>query len=222
MIICFAVGTAYDVDDCVIDDDEATTIRHGIVVKAISTTEDIDDWDDAVEKGFIVELKLREVLAKPVDTSTGEAFVESVKNVVEEGDDVSEGNSLSGNTLGSSNSMAMYVTHGVMSNLDVKTMAGAFQASKIALPIENVKVIKDFGKGRSNYYAFICDTRGIKLHPNYRRLKKDDIGENDFVNLILHLGFTPYFSRNVFFHVYKEPSLTTAKRIRAKKTEESK
>lgn len=216
----FDASQTYDVNMCV-KKDESNNTEHGIIVKKIEKDAGLKDWNDAVNQGYIIVLNLVEELAKPIDTATGESFIESVKNIVETASEDNEGNSLNGNTLGTSDTLKMYVQHKILGNLDVQTLAGAFQEKRLALPLE-VKSIKDFGSISKQYYAVVIDTRGVKLHPNYRAMRTNENGDGDFLNIFLHLGFTPYASRNVFIHVYKQPDELTKKVTEIKKVAKSK
>lgn len=220
----FNPATDYAVNSLVIDDEDAQTKRHGIFVKPYdaSEVEDISDWDDAVDQGFIIELHLVETLAKPVDTETGEAFIESAKALAERLGENGEGDSLNGNVLGVQKTLQMYIRHGIIPNLEVQTQAGAFQLGKLALPMP-IKALRDFGDLDPKYYAIVVDTRGVKLHPNYGPVVRENMNaDGDFLNLFLHFGVTPFGSRNTAIHVYKEPDQVQAKKVVKATKKESK
>lgn len=176
-----------------------------ILVKPYSAG-DASNFANAVEKGFLIELDLVTELAKPVDTSTGEAFVKQVKNDVEKASDVSEGHSLNGNTLGvtPTEGLVLILSQGIASVIDVDVLAGAFHTDKVALPAKQV-VIRDFGNADGDIYAILMDARGMRLHNTYRAVRENVNGDGDFLNLFAHSEWTAHVSRNTFVKVYKAP-----------------
>lgn len=178
---------------------------YGIVVKGIPASPAIADWATAVSGGYIIEYSLMTELAVPTDDSTGEAFIQSVKEVVEKAGDLSEGNSLNGNTLGAVEGLTLFVTQGIMPVLDVKTLAGAFHLEKVALP-SRVVVLRDFGNASNDFYAVLMDSRAMRLHNSYRATRENMNGDGDFLNLFEHTEDTAWISRNAFIHVWKKPA----------------
>lgn len=186
------------------------TTSTGIVVKAYTANASAS-WADAVAKGYIIEYDLIEYLAKPTDSTTGEDFLVKVKEDVEVASDVSEGHSLNGNTIGAVKGLVLIVRQGIMPNLDVKTMAGAFHLDKVAVPVR-VIVVKDFGSyvedGDSNEvkpFAVLMDNRAFRLHNTYNAVRENFNGDGDFLNLFRHTEDTAYISRNAFVKWYCEP-----------------
>lgn len=175
-----------------------------LVFRAYSAN-DATSLDDAVEKGYLVELDLVTELAKPVDSTTGEAFIEQIKADVEIGEDNSQGHSLNGNSLGATKGLKLILLQGVKPNIEVNTQAGAFQADKVAFPSEPA-IIPDFGDDNSNAYAVLMDARGIKLHNTYRAVRENLNGDGDWLNLFFHVEYTCHVSRNTFVKVYKAPA----------------
>ena len=151
--------------------------------------------------GYLIPINLAEEVPVPEDTSTGEAFIKAVRNAVEISQDVSEGYSFNGNTIGAEEGLVLYVKQGVTSVLDVDTMAGAFHLDKIALPVE-IKVIKDFGSYSGKAYALLGDRRGVKLHLDYEAIRENFNGFGDFLSLYSHIESTGWISRNAFFHAF--------------------
>lgn len=192
----FATSTAYSVGAVLKSSSEV-----GVVVKAIKADGGLT-WATAKSGGYVVLYDLVETLAQPVDTSTGEAFVKSVKSAVEIAQDISEGHSLNGNTLGASEGLVLLVKQGIIPAVEVDVMAGAFQQQKVSIPAE-VKVIKDFGSDASNVYAILMDKRGMALFNTYRSVKEQFNGAGDFLNLFYHTEETAHISRNTFVRVYK-------------------
>lgn len=158
--------------------------------------------------GALVKLDILKAIAKPVDTETGENFIQSVLEAVEVASDVSEGNSFNGNTIGANEGLILYVKQGVMPSVQVRTLSGAFHKDELAIPA-TVKVIKDFGNPSSDLgrraYAILLDTRACRLHEGYRAVRENFNGDGDFLNLFGHLELTAYFSRNAFVKIFVEP-----------------
>ena len=113
---------------------------------------DAADWAGAVAGGWIIPLDLVETLAQPIDDTTGEAFIESVKKAAEIASDISEGHSFNGNSLSGNGGLTLLLKQGIQPVLDVKTLAGAFHRDELAIPAE-IRVIPDFGNADGDYYA---------------------------------------------------------------------
>ena len=158
----------------------------------------------ALSGGYIVPLELVTEIAKPVDTSTGEAFIKQVLEDVEVASDFSEGNSLNGNTLGASDEagLVLVVKQGVIPSLKVDTYAGAFNREDLAVPAQMV-IIKDFGDADADVYAMLVDRRIMRLHNTYRAVRENQNGQGDFLNMFYHTENTAHVSRNAFVKVYK-------------------
>ena len=174
--------------------------NYGVCVKA-KTHAVGDNWAGLVAGGYIIPINFVRELAVPEDTSTGEAFIKAVKECVEIAQDVSEGYSLNGNTIGAEMGLAMYVKQGVMPSLEVDTMAGAFHLDKLSTGL-NAKTIRDFGSTNSNAYAIIMDKRAVRLHVDYEAVRENFNGAGDFLNLFSHLELTGFISRNAFFTIF--------------------
>lgn len=174
----------------------------GILVKPY-TGSAAADWDAAVAGGWIIPLDLIEELDIPVDTTTGEDFLESLKKSAEIASDLSEGHSLNGNTLGGNAGLTLIVKQGIIPTLDVRTLAGAFQEQKLAVPAEIISV-PDFGSADSDYYAILIDNRGMRLHPTYNATRENPNGLLDFLNVFRHTENTAWISRNTFVKVWKD------------------
>ena len=173
----------------------------GVVVKEIPAT-NTDGWATLVGAGKIIEYNLLSVVAKPVDTSTGEAFIKALKGCLEQCNDISEGNSLNGNTLGAIEGVTLIVRQGVMPSLDVDTMAGCFHLDRISLPA-NLIVLRDFGSASDDYYAVLMDSRAMRLHNTYRATRENVNGDGDWLTLFEHTEDTAWISRNAYIHVFK-------------------
>lgn len=198
----FAISTAYSVGDYVrkaSSGDDAKVFA--IVVKAIANT-NTHNWAAAVAAGELIVFDLFKVLAKPVDTSTGEAFIEQVKADLEVASDLSEGHSLNGNSLGAVESLVLVVKQGVIPNLEVNTFAGAFHSEDLAVPADIV-IVKDFGSANDKYYAVLMDRRGMRLHNTYNATRENINGDGDFLNIFRHTEDTAHVSRNTFVRIYQ-------------------
>ena len=175
----------------------------GILVKPYPSN-GAADWAGAIAAGYIVPLDLVTEIAKPVDTSTGEAFVKQVKADLEAASDVSEGHSLNGNTLGAVEGLTLTVRQGVIPALEVDTYAGAFNRSDLAMPAEIV-VVNDMGSASNDVFAVLMDNRGMRLFPTYDAVRNNANGAGDFENIYYHMEDTAHISRNTFVKVYKVP-----------------
>lgn len=201
----FTANTKYDVGEYLRSASSGTGIKYGVVVKPIAVDTPLANWGAAVSGGYIIVADLVSELALPVDTSSAEAFIKQLRADVEVASDVSEGHSLSGNTLGATSGLVLLVKQGVMPILDVDAMAGAFHLDKIGLPAE-VKVIKDFGSDNSGVYAMLIDTRAVRLHNSYRAVREIMNPSSDALSLFLHTENTAHYSRNTFVKIYRPAS----------------
>lgn len=201
----FAISTAYNVGAYVRKASTGVGAKvFAIVIKKIADT-NTHDWATAVANGELIPLELIQEIAKPVDTSTGEAFIEQVKKDLEVASDLSEGHSLNGNSLGAVSPLKLIVKQGVLPSLMVQTMAGAFHSEDLAIPAEIV-VVKDFGSADSKYWAVLMDARGMRLHNTYNATRDQVNADGDFVSVFRHTEDTAHVSRNTFIKVYAEPS----------------
>ena len=203
-VAVFATATAYT--EGTLLKDNATPTEWGIVVKAIPSSPAIANWAAAKAGGYIIVYSLKSELAQPTDDSTGEAFIEEVKKVVEQAGDLSEGNSLNGNTLGGSEEAGLVLVckQKVFPALRVKTIAGAFNKEQIAIPAQ-VVVIPDFGDADDDIYAMLVDRRIMRLHNTYRAVRENMNGQGDFLNYFFHSENTAHVSRNCYVKVYMVP-----------------
>lgn len=197
----FVGSTAYNVGDVL--KDSATPTAWGIVVTAITVADAYANWAAAVNSGKLIVYSMVTEIAKPVDATTGEAFIEEAKKCVEQAQDISEGNSINGNTLGAVEGLVLIVKQGILPNLDVNTLAGAFHENRLILP--DTIVLRDFGSTSSKAYAVLMDSRAMRLHNTYRATRENLNGDGDFLNLFEHTEDTAWISRNAFIHVFVEP-----------------
>lgn len=140
---------------------------------------------------------VKQVLAKPVDTVSGEAFIKAVKNIAEDASfarDITVGDKTI--TLGAAEGLTLYLNKGIMSSLEVDTLAGAFNKEDLAMPV-TIKVV-DFGAtgmGTNQAYGLIVDNRAIKLFPNRNTVGEDVNAYHDFVTVSRHVIDTPFVSK---------------------------
>ena len=170
----------------------------GVKTDAVAKT-----WAANVAAGNIVVYNLVETLAKPIDTQTGEAFVESVKKKVEDGEFISEGNALNGATIGAAEGLYLFIKKGLRPILDVQVEAGAFNPEKLAIPAKIV-VVDDIPTEDGKTYAILADTRAMRLHPTYMAIREQLNGRGDYMNYFLHTENTAFISKNCFLHVWKD------------------
>ena len=159
--------------------------------------------DSLVSSGVLVPYLQKVVVAKPVDTASGENFFIAAKKIVEKAEDVSEGYSLNGNTIGAELGLSMYVKQGVVPNLEVQTLAGAFHKENLSVGVD-MKVIKDFGASTSSAYAILCDNRALRLHTGYVATREQGNASGDFITLVGHREYTAFASRNAFIVIFCE------------------
>lgn len=152
-------------------------------------------------EGVLIELQMIEEVPIPEDSTTGENYIKALKAAVEKAQDISEGYSLNGNTIGAEMGLALYVKQGVMPSLEVDTMAGAFHLEKLATGVE-AKVIKDFGSTTSKAYTVLADKRFARLHIDYEAVRENFNGFGDFLNLFSHIESTAFISRNCFVKIF--------------------
>ena len=198
----FAPATAYSTINTLLKDNNTPT-QWGILVKAYASNS-ATSWSDAVAKGYIIVLDLITAIPAPTDTTTSNNFIKQIKKDVEVADDLSEGHSLNGNTIGAVQGLTLILKQGVIPELEVESFAGAFNRADLAVPA-NIVVVKDFGTADADYYALLIDSRGMRLHNTYRALRDNPNGEGDFLNLFDHTEDTAYLSRNSFVKAYKKP-----------------
>ena len=159
------------------------------------------DGNELLAEGILIEFQMVEEIPVPEDATTGENFIKALKSAVEKAQDVSEGYSFNGNTIGAEQGLALYVKQGVMPSLEVDTMAGAFHLEKLSTGVE-AKVIKDFGNTTSKAYAILMDRRGARLHIDYEAVRENFNGFGDFLSLFSHIETTAFISRNCFVKIF--------------------
>ena len=200
----FATTTEYNVGTYVRSASSGQNIKKAIVVKKIASS-NTDNFATCVENGYLIVLDLITEIALPVDTQKGEAFIKQVKKDVEIAQDLSEGHSLNGNSLGATEGLVLIVKQGVIPDLEVDTYAGAFNRGDLSTNVEQI-IVKDFGDADDDYFAILMDRRGARLHETFRGTYENLNGKGAFMNVFRHIETTSYISRNTFVKVYKNPS----------------
>lgn len=152
-------------------------------------------------------------LAIPEDTATGEAFIKDVKKRIQDSSFVSEGDTIATGVLHGatpSGSLVLFVKKGVAPSLEVDTLAGAIDGSKLNLPVREITV-DDFGSviladgttdKSDNVYAILADERGIKFHNGYDATRNQINADGDFENFVRHKEDTAFLSKYTYVHVY--------------------
>ena len=179
---------------------QGSPAKYAVCVKA-KTHAVGDTWATLVSGGYLILIDFVKVVPVPEDTSTGEAFIKAAKDKVEQFQDISEGNSLNGNTLGAEQGLSLYMKQGIKSILDVDTLAGAFHESRLNIDVDT-KVIKDFGSTTSKAYAILMDKRAVRLHTDYEAVRTNQNGFGDFESLFSHMEYTGFISRNAAFVIF--------------------
>ena len=180
---------------------DSDSVNHWAVCVVNQTAAINKDGNELEADGILIELQMMEEVPVPEDSTTGENFIKALKASVEKAQDVSEGFSLNGNTIGAEQGLALYVKQGVMPSLEVDTMAGAFHLEKLSTGVE-AKVIKDFGATTTKAYAILMDRRGAKLHIDYEAVRENFNGYGDFLSLFSHIESTAFISRNCFVKIF--------------------
>lgn len=162
-------------------------------------------WADAVAAGQIVVFELAEDIAKPTDTSSGEAFIKKVLDDVEIASENSQGHSLNGACIGAVENLRLYTLQGVRSVFSVDVKAGAFHRDELELGAE-MRSLPNFGNYAGNTWAVLTDSRTFVLFLGYMAMRVRENADGDFVNFVRHLRYTPFMSRSTFIKLYREPA----------------
>ena len=159
--------------------------------------------------GYWVEEHLVAEVAKPIDSSTGEAFLLAAKDAVSDAMHIeTEGNSLNGVMLGRvpTDTLVLYVLDSVKHNIDIKTIAGAFHEDRLSVNVQ-VKGVSTLGSNcPSDVYAILVDTRGVKLCPHVSYTMQSPWARSGWITISRHEQPLPFISRNTFVKIFKEPA----------------
>lgn len=175
---------------------------HGIVLANKGEIAANTSWADAVEDGDICVYDLATTIAKPTDSATGEAFIETVLDDVEIASDNSSGHSLNGATIGAVSDLRLYTLHGIKSKLSVKVKAGAFHRDELELGAK-MTALPDFGEYNGKTWAVLCDSRMFVLYTGYMSVRTRENADGDFLNFVRHMKHTPFMSRSTFIRLYR-------------------
>ena len=147
-----------------------------------------------------------ETLASPADTETGANFILSVKKAIENAKRRNEGNCISGALIGGASNLVLCVKKGIMPEIEVNTLMGAIHDEYGKFGVE-VKTVDSFGTDASgtevNAYAFLFDTRGIKLHNSYTAVRSQASANKDKVLFVRHYEDTGFISKYTYMHAWK-------------------
>lgn len=143
------------------------------------------------------------------DADKGEAWIETIKNAVEDASFAHDETIASGVTafIGAAPSMTLYIKKGVMSALQVKTLAGAFNKDELGLGVK-VKVVDDFGnvnigEAVGNYVGILVDDRAIRLHPHNSSVRVEPQYGNDQVTTYGFEEYTGFISKFCYMRAIK-------------------
>lgn len=192
----YVQGTQYAVGTYVKSGDE-----FGVVVTKIETADNLT-WANAKANGYVNLLDLKKVVAKPVDTDTGEAFIKAMINTAEDASYINSAHNLNGAVMGAEEGLVVYCLKGIKSVLDVDVLAGAFHRENVAMPM-TIKYVDSFGNYAGNAFAIAVDSRGLKLHSAYQATRDQSNGAGNFINYYRHTEFTAFISRNTFIRVFE-------------------
>ena len=135
----------------------------------------------------------------PTDTSSGEAFVKSVKSYVNKFTKIhDEYNLLKVPVKSQLEDIVLYILEGYEEVIDVGVLAGAFNVGKVSIPV-TVKTVEDFGTLAVNTlaYALLVDTRGVKVHTLHETASQEDIGRSEFITYFLNYQPVCHISKAV-------------------------
>lgn len=188
------------------------TAFSNLISNSLSTLDSsVNAWNYAAKRQLIGNAALKaiavsglsEVLAIPTDATTGEAFIQRIKELGEIASDMNDHN-LAKHTCAGAPSLKLYVKQGVIPALQVQTMAGAFNRDDLAVPA-TIKTVLDFGKGTGleNVYAVLVDERALKLCDDVNYVMADSDGGQGVENMWRHLKQTAFISKYGFIHVFK-------------------
>ena len=196
----FATSTAYG-KGAYVNGTHAGGTKYGVVFHAIPAS-NTQTFTQLVTAGTIILIDdMVQTLAKPIDTTTGEAFIKAVKDALEYAKDLNSGNALSGAQLGATEGLVLLINKGIIPSLEVDTMAGAFNKDELLTGVEMVDI--DFGSYTGKAYAILCDKRTLRLHNSFRRTEDQRNALKCFTNIFDHTEDTAFASLNTFARVFK-------------------
>lgn len=174
---------------------------YGVVVNAIPAN-NTQTFAQLVTAGSIVTLgNMVEIVARPANTATGEAFIKAIKSTLEYAKDMNSGYALSGMQLGATEGLVLLINKGIIPSLEVDTMAGAFNKDELLTGVEMIAI--DFGSYTGNAYAILTDRRTLRLHNSFRQTGTQRNEFKHFTNIFAHTEDTAFASVNTFVKVFK-------------------
>lgn len=132
----------------------------------------------------------------PSNVATAEAFIKLIKKrVTELAEFLTDTNNMS-KVIAKADSLILYIKGSdIIPELDVEALAGAFNQSKVEIPVE-VKILEDFGTitEDANVYAILMDPRTVRLHPHNLNAETQRNADGEFTNFYVHESYTGYIS----------------------------
>jgi hypothetical protein len=196
----FAISTAYG-KGAYVNGTHAGGTKYGVVFHEIPAS-NTQTFTQLVSAGDIILIDdMVQTLAKPIDTTTGEAFIKAIKEALEYAKDLNSGNALSGAQLGATEGLVLLINKGIIPSLQVDTMAGAFNRGDLLTGVEMIDI--DFGSYSGKAYAILMDRRGLRLHNSFRMTEDQRNALKSFTNIFDHTEDTAFASLNTFARVFK-------------------
>ena len=147
--------------------------------------------------------------AVPSDVATAEAFIKLIKKrVTELAEFLTDTNNMS-KVIAKADSLILYIKGSdIIPELDVEALAGAFNQSKVEIPVE-VKILEDFGTitEDANVYAILMDPRTVRLHPHNLNAETQRNADGEFTNFYVHESYTGYISGYTNVNVFTTTGL---------------
>ena len=195
----FAAKTAYTTGTAVRKD--TNNSAYAIVFKDIPASNTLD-WAGAIGAGYLAPVNLVEKVDVPNDDVKGEAFIIAVKEAVRKMKFKNHEN-LNGALVKPTPeaNRRLVIDTSLMPELEVKTLAGAFHADRLAMPA-TMSEVEDFGTGNSDVLAILLDDRGAKLHNSYNATRTQELADDDAILYVKHTEDTAFISANTFVHVF--------------------
>lgn len=133
----------------------------------------------------------------PSDVTTAESFIKLVKKRITELLDFQTDSNNMGGVISKADGLVLYVKgSSLIPELDVEALAGAFNQSKVEIPV-TVKAVENFGTmtNDNNVYAILMDPRTARLHPHRLNVESERNSTGEFTNYLAHETFTVYISK---------------------------
>lgn len=144
-------------------------------------------------------------LAIPTDTSTGESFVKQVKKQVTELSLFSTETNNIGKVVARAPELVLYVkSSAILPVLDVDVLAGAFNSSRVEIPV-TVKQVDNFGvlDVNENTWAILMDPRGVRLHGHQDNYTSEYNAVGEYNTLYNHYTPVGFISKFTNVHIWR-------------------